>query len=60
MDTKSKTVLFIGILMGIGGIVVAAPTWVSLTTPAAVGGAMLAIGGTFAAAYGVDVPGRRG
>ena len=56
MDRKSKVVLVVALLMSAGGIVMAAPTWVSLATPAAVGGLLIAVAGALAAAFGVKYP----
>ena len=57
MDRKSAAVLAVSLLSALGGIVVAAPTWSSLTTPAALGGFLLAVGGALAAAFGVKTGG---
>jgi hypothetical protein len=57
MDRKSIAVLAVSLLTSIGGVVLAAPTWASLQTPAAVGGFLLAIAGSLAAAFGVKAGG---
>ena len=53
MDKKSIAVLAVSLLTSLGGVVLAAPSWESLTTPAAVGGFLLAVAGALTAAFGV-------
>jgi uncharacterized membrane protein HdeD (DUF308 family) len=53
MDKKSQAVLVVGILAAAGGIIIAAPTWASLVTPAAVGGFLVALAGVLGTAFGV-------
>ena len=56
MDNRSKLILVVALLMSVGGIVMAAPTWASLATPAAFGGALVAVAGALSAAFGVKLP----
>jgi hypothetical protein len=57
MTNKSKIVLFVTILGAVGGIVIAAPTWASLATPAAVGGFLVTAASALGAAFGVKAGG---
>lgn len=54
MTNADKIKVVVLVFVSIGAIVVAAPTWASLATPAAVGGALVAVGSVLGAVFGVN------
>lgn len=54
MNQRSTVILILTILGSLGGIIAAAPTWESLLTPQAFGGAILVLTSTVSAAFGVQ------
>jgi hypothetical protein len=57
MKPSSQFVLLVTLLGGVGGWLIAAPTWVSLTTPTAIGGLLVILASTLGAAFGVRTGG---
>jgi hypothetical protein len=54
LNARSRLVLILTALGSLGGIIAAAPSWASLLTPQAFGGALLTLSSVLGAAYGVE------